>query len=154
MSTDGRIPVKSLPLEVRTALQKVKGQGWQPTGSTMSGGHLADIPEPRIRLADIVGYRKQVSVKVYRWQTHYFIDVEEEDDYFWHPTGSYPEGTGAWCKPWDGPRGRAFHGRYARYHFVGPFIERTIEDNFPRKTHWIYMDRPSKEAFVYSRTGD
>lgn len=148
---DGRISIKELPEEIRAALHKQKGVGWHPAGYTR-GGHLADIPEPRITLSSIRGARRRVNVRVTRWSRHYFVNIDEEDEFYWHPTEQ------GWYSPWDldenTGKGKSFSTRYTFERHVGPFIERTFEEHFPRRTHYMDLDRPAKRMWVYSRTGD
>lgn len=126
---------------------------FQSNADAWAGGdevskHLDCFLKVHKRTVRVEGQKLDIFVHVTRWQRHYNVTIEEERELFWDSTDKI------WRTPWGCPNGRCFHGYYAHERFVQPFIERTIAEHFPRRTHYINVDRSFKRRWVYAREGD
>lgn len=145
MAVGRKISINDLTEKARSQLHKDKKNGWMVNG--IWGGKRAELPPEALCLTNVRGFRRRVTVKVTRWQTHYYVSIDEEGEYFWDPAEE------TWRRPWDS-EGQSFSARYVRERHASDFIHRMIAEHFPKHTHHVVFDRPAKKMWVYSRSGD
>lgn len=124
-------------------------------GSYKSGGQLAEIPEPHVRLFDIPGYSREIRITVGRFPgfPHHYVTLEEQDNLIWNPTTKPPYDSPCWQKAWDDEdaRGRRFETKYVKPQYIDGWISRTLEENFTCAYHIRYEG--SKYSKLY-KDGD
>lgn len=111
-------------------------------GAYRSGGKLAEIPEPHVRLFEIPGYSRELHIFVGRFPgfPHYYITIQEQSNLIWNPTTRPPYDSPCWQKAWDDEEaeGRRFSTKYVKPAYIDSYIERTIDENFSCKHHIRY----------------
>lgn len=121
---------------------------WGPQ-RTRSGGHLAEIPEPRVRLHDVPGYQREVSIHVTRYIAgrHYWVDIREEGNPIWDAKEQ------TWAKAWDDRNGdgRSWGEKFNKPESAEDFIQLVLKDHF---TGTVYRVTRDYETVTYGREGD
>ena len=122
--------------------------------ATVLGGHMKDLPEPHVlKWPNKRGVKRDVRVVLSTWvgvglgATHYYVRVEEEDNYIW-------DGE-RWARPWGGipdQEGQSFGGQFDNPLQCRDYAKEIITEHFSNGEHEIRWEGLEVEH-LYRREG-